>query len=86
MKVKTNNIIKCRRIEADRFFTSHFNEETYTKKGLEWVKSTENLKDVIERHYPEISQKWINSSSAFSAWDSPPNKPNPIPLYLRIPC
>ncbi|XP_022158084.1 alpha-dioxygenase 1-like [Momordica charantia] len=75
-----------KRIEADRFFTSHFNEETYTKKGLEWVKSTENLKDVIERHYPEISQKWINSSSAFSVWDSPPNKPNPIPLYLRIPC
>ncbi|KGN59637.1 alpha-dioxygenase 1 [Cucumis sativus] len=78
-------IMASRRLEADRFFTSHFNEETYTKKGLEWVNTTESLKDVIERHYPEISNKWMNSSSAFSVWDSPPNKPNPIPIYFRLP-
>ncbi|CAK9322599.1 unnamed protein product [Citrullus colocynthis] len=78
-------LMASRRLEADRFFTSHFNEETYTKKGLEWVNTTESLKDVIERHHPEISKKWMNSSSAFSVWDSPPNKSNPIPIYLRIP-
>ncbi|XP_004147442.1 alpha-dioxygenase 1 [Cucumis sativus] len=78
-------IMASRRLEADSFFTCYYNEETYTKKGLEWVKTTESLKDVIERHHPEISKKWINSSSAFSVWDSPPNKPNHVPLYLRIP-
>ncbi|XLR66512.1 hypothetical protein S83_017184 [Arachis hypogaea] len=78
-------LMATRRLEADRFFTSNFNEETYTKKGLEWVNSTESLKDVIDRHYPEITLKWLNSSSAFSVWDSPPNTSNPIPLYLRIP-
>ncbi|XP_038905967.1 alpha-dioxygenase 1-like isoform X3 [Benincasa hispida] len=78
-------LMASRRLEADSFFTCYFNEEVYTKKGLEWVNTTESLKDVIERHHPEISKKWINSSSAFSVWDAPPNKPNPIPLYLRIP-
>ncbi|KAJ4961468.1 hypothetical protein NE237_021378 [Protea cynaroides] len=78
-------VMASRRLEADRFFTSYFNEETYTKKGLEWVNTTENLRDVIQRHYPKITEKWMNSSSAFSVWDSLPNTHNPIPLYLRIP-
>ncbi|KAI4346493.1 hypothetical protein L6164_007384 [Bauhinia variegata] len=78
-------LMATRRLEADRFFTSYFNEETYTKKGLEWVNTTENLKDVIDRHYPEMTKKWMNSSSAFSVWDSPPNTNNPIPLYFRFP-
>ncbi|XP_027358520.1 alpha-dioxygenase 1 isoform X2 [Abrus precatorius] len=78
-------LMASRRLEADRFFTSNFNEETYTKTGLEWVNTTESLKDVIERHYPEMTHKWLNASSAFSVWDSPPNTHNPIPLYLRVP-
>ncbi|KAH9790517.1 alpha-dioxygenase 1 [Citrus sinensis] len=57
----------------------------YTKKGLEWVKKTESLKDVLDRHYPEITKKWMNSASAFSVWDSPRKAYNPIPLYLRVP-
>uniref|UniRef100_A0A2N9ELS2 Uncharacterized protein n=1 Tax=Fagus sylvatica TaxID=28930 RepID=A0A2N9ELS2_FAGSY len=78
-------LMASRRLEADRFFTSNFNEETYTKKGLEWVNKTESLKDVIGRHYPELVKKWMNSTSAFSVWDSAPNSHNPIPLYLRVP-
>ncbi|XP_072987622.1 alpha-dioxygenase PIOX [Typha latifolia] len=78
-------IMASRRLEADRFFTSYFNEKTYTKKGFAWVNSTESLKDVIQRHYPHISEKWMNSTSAFSVWDAPPNSFNPIPLLLRFP-
>ncbi|XP_047172437.1 alpha-dioxygenase 1 isoform X1 [Vigna umbellata] len=78
-------VMATRRLEADRFFTSNYNEETYTKKGLEWVNTTESLKDVIDRHYPEMTHKWLNSSSAFSVWDSLPNSPNHVPLYLRVP-
>jgi len=90
MKINYNNnefyfFVHCRRLEADRFFTSNYNEETYTKKGLEWVNTTESLKDVIDRHYPEMTHKWLNSSSAFSVWDSRPNPPNHVPLYLRFP-
>ncbi|XP_056866570.1 alpha-dioxygenase 1 [Raphanus sativus] len=78
-------LMATRRLEADRFFTSDFNETTYTKKGLEWVNTTENLKDVFDRHYPEMTDRWMNSESAFSVWDSPPVAKNPIPLYLRVP-
>lgn len=74
-----------RRLEADRFFTSYFNEDAYTKTGLEWVNSTESLRDVINRHYPNITSKWMNSTSAFTVWDAPPNSFNPIPLLLRFP-
>ncbi|XP_052195219.1 alpha-dioxygenase PIOX [Diospyros lotus] len=78
-------LMASRRLEADRFLTSDFREETYTKKGLQWVNTTESLKDVIDRHYPEMTAKWMNSTSAFSVWDSPPNTRNLIPLYLRLP-
>ncbi|XP_060195774.1 alpha-dioxygenase PIOX-like [Lycium barbarum] len=78
-------LMASRRLEADRFFTSNYNEETYTKKGLKWVNTTESLKDVLDRHYPEMTEKWMNSNSAFSVWDSSPEPHNPIPLYFRVP-
>ncbi|MQL86595.1 hypothetical protein Taro_019124 [Colocasia esculenta] len=78
-------LMASRRLEGDRFFTSYFNEKTYTKRGLEWVNKTESLRDVIGRHYPTVAKKWINATSAFSVWDAPPNQLNLIPLYLRIP-
>ncbi|XP_059453695.1 alpha-dioxygenase 2 isoform X2 [Corylus avellana] len=71
------------RLEADRFFTTNFNTKTYTQKGLEWVNKTETLKDVIDRHFPEMTRKWMRCSSAFSVWDSMPTPANYIPLYLR---
>ncbi|KAJ4884470.1 Alpha-dioxygenase 2 [Raphanus sativus] len=42
-------LVASRRLEADMFFTTNFNEKTYTKEGLEWVNATESLKDVIDR-------------------------------------
>lgn len=32
------------------------------KKGLEWVNTTKCLKDVIDRHYPEMTHKLVKSS------------------------
>jgi alpha-dioxygenase len=60
---------KNRRLQADRFFTSNFNDKTYTKKGMQWIKTTEGLRDVMNRHYPEITAKWMKSASAFSVWE-----------------
>lgn len=74
-----------RRLEADRFFTTNYNSQTYTEKGLQWINKTESLKDIIDRHFPEMSKTWMRCSSAFSVWDSDPNTPNYVPLYLRCP-
>ncbi|XVF09505.1 hypothetical protein REPUB_Repub07fG0098900 [Reevesia pubescens] len=76
-------LIASRRLEADRFFTTNFNPKIYTEKGLEWVNKTESLKDVIDRHFPDMTRKWMRCSSAFAIWDAAPNKTNFIPLYLR---
>ncbi|KAI3520790.1 hypothetical protein L1887_10242 [Cichorium endivia] len=78
-------IMASRRLESDRFFTSDFNEDVYTKKGLEWVNTTESLKDVLDRHYPEMTGRWMNSASAFTVWDATPEPNNPIPIYFRVP-
>ncbi|XP_024973034.1 alpha-dioxygenase 1-like isoform X4 [Cynara cardunculus var. scolymus] len=78
-------IMASRRLEADRFFTSDFNKDVYTKKGFEWVNTTESLKDVLNRHYPEMTDRWMNSASAFTVWDASPEPNNPIPIYFRIP-
>lgn len=65
-------LIASRRLEADRFFTTNFNSKTYTEKGLEWVNKTETLKDVIDRHFPNMTRKWMKCTSAFSIWNSTP--------------
>ncbi|MFS7956198.1 putative hem peroxidase superfamily, hem peroxidase, animal-type [Helianthus anomalus] len=78
-------IMASRRLEADRFFTSDFTEEVYTKRGLEWVNRTESLKDVLDRHYEKMTDKWMNSASAFTVWDAPREPNNPIPIYFRVP-
>ncbi|KAK4774469.1 hypothetical protein SAY86_009404 [Trapa natans] len=77
-------LVASRRLEADRFFTTNFNAETYTEKGLEWVNKTETLKDIIDRQFPGTTKKWMRCSSAFSVWDSPSNATTRIPLYLRL--
>ncbi|KAF2593902.1 hypothetical protein F2Q70_00044614 [Brassica cretica] len=76
-------LVASRRLEADRFFTTNFNEKTYTKEGLEWVNTTESLKDVIDRHFPSLTNKWMRCTSAFSVWSSDPDPTNWLPLYLR---
>ncbi|XP_050213898.1 alpha-dioxygenase 2 isoform X2 [Mercurialis annua] len=76
-------LIASRRLEADRFFTTNFNSQTYTDKGLQWVNDTESFKDVMDRHFPGMAQKWMRCSSAFAVWDSDPDPKNYIPLYLR---
>jgi alpha-dioxygenase len=76
-------IMASRRLEADRFFTSEFNEQVYSKEGFKWVNTTEGLKDVLRRHHPELVGDWMSATSAFSVWNQTPDTPNYWPLYLR---
>ncbi|MCO5600226.1 hypothetical protein L7F22_054336 [Adiantum nelumboides] len=79
-------LMASRRLEADRFFTSDFNEDVYTKEGLEWVNTTESLKDVLVRHHKHALDHWLNPNiSAFSVWSADPPAKNHIPILLRIP-
>ncbi len=58
-----------RRLQADRFYTDSYNEQTYTKEGLAWVDGSD-LKTVILRHFPELSGTGLgNVKNAFEPWD-----------------
>jgi len=58
-----------RRLQADRFYTDSYNEETYTKEGLQWIDAAD-LKCVLLRHYPELARTGLaNIKNAFEPWD-----------------
>jgi len=59
-----------RRLQADRFFTDSYNEETYTPEGLQWVDDTD-MKSLLLRHYPELGASGLNNvDNAFEPWDT----------------
>lgn len=59
-----------RRLQADRFYTTSYNEETYTPEGLAWIDHTD-LKTVLLRHYPELANTGLaNVKNAFEPWDT----------------
>ncbi len=59
-----------RRLQADRFYTDCYNEETYTREGLDWI-DTSTLKTVLLRNFPELGKTGLaNVSNAFEPWDT----------------
>lgn len=59
-----------RRLQADRFYTDNYNEETYTVEGLRWIDAVD-LKTVILRHFPELAATGLaNVRNAFEPWDT----------------
>jgi hypothetical protein len=61
-----------RRLQADRFYTDSYNEETYTREGLDWIDAAD-LKTVVLRHYPELARSGLtNVKNAFEPWDAGP--------------
>jgi len=61
-----------RRLQADRFYTDCYDEDTYTEEGLDWIDATD-LKTVILRHYPALARSGLgNVTNAFEPWDTEP--------------
>ena len=59
-----------RRLQADRFYTDSYNEETYTREGLDWIDST-SLRTVLLRNFPELARTGLaNVTNAFEPWDT----------------
>jgi tetratricopeptide (TPR) repeat protein len=59
-----------RRLQADRFYTDNYNEETYTREGLDWIDST-TLRTVLLRNYPDLAKTGLaNVANAFEPWDT----------------
>jgi hypothetical protein len=60
-------LMASRRLKSDRFFTTDFRPEVYTQTGIDWVNRTK-MKDVILRHYPELTPALEGMPNAFLPW------------------
>jgi hypothetical protein len=60
-------LMASRRLKSDRFFTTDFNPERYTKTGFDWVNDT-SMKDVLLRHYPELEPVIGDVERVFAPW------------------
>ncbi len=60
-------LMASRRLKSDRFFTTDFTPEVYTQTGIDWVNRTK-MKDVILRHYPELTPSLEGMPNAFLPW------------------
>ena len=60
-------LMASRRLKSDRFFTSDYTPETYTQAGLDWIEET-TMRDVLLRHYPELSPALQGVHNAFQPW------------------
>jgi hypothetical protein len=61
-------LMASRRLMADRFYTSNYREEYYTKAGLKWVDDEGWMHKVIIRHMPELAPKLKGLETAFNPW------------------
>jgi hypothetical protein len=61
-------VMASRRLKSDRFFTSDFTEERYTKAGLEWIEENTML-TVLKRHLPELKPALQGVDNAFQPWN-----------------
>ncbi|SDJ10441.1 Animal haem peroxidase [Frankineae bacterium MT45] len=60
-------LMASRRLNSDRFFTTHFTDEVYTPEGMEWIKENTML-DVLRRHCPELIPTLEDLPNAFALW------------------
>lgn len=65
-------VMASRRLEADRFFTTDFNEKTYTRAGFAMVKSVTGVKDLLARHLPSLASEVPDKESGFKPIDKWP--------------
>ncbi len=60
-------LMASRRLNSDRFFTTDYTADVYTKAGLDWVDSN-TMKTVLLRHYPELAPAVGEADNAFAPW------------------
>ena len=67
-------LMASRRLNSDRFFTTHFTDEVYTPEGMHWIESN-TMSSLLLRHCPDLAATLHGLSNAFGIW--PTAAPNP---------
>ena len=58
-------LMASRRLDSDPFLNELYNEETYTKFGFKHVKKTKGLIELLERHYPDMTEDFKDKKGKF---------------------
>jgi hypothetical protein len=59
-----------RRLKSDRFFTTDFTPEIYSREGMDWVQNT-TFTDILRRHFPDVTGGIAEGKSPFAPWGAP---------------
>jgi hypothetical protein len=62
-------LMASRRLQSDRFFTSDYREEIYSKEGLQWIEEA-TMSRVLLRHYPKLAPALGGVKNAFAPWNA----------------
>ena len=60
-------LMASRRLNSDRFFTTHFTPEVYTEAGMKWIEDN-TMATVLLRHYPGLRPALEGVENAFFPW------------------
>jgi len=60
-------LMASRRLNSDRFFTTHFTDEVYTAEGMKWIENN-TMRSLLARHFPELAPRLADLSNAFAIW------------------
>jgi hypothetical protein len=60
-------LMASRRLNSDRFFTTHYTPEVYTPEGMKWIEDN-NMSDVLVRHFPDLAAGLKGVENAFAPW------------------
>ena len=60
-------LLASRRLNSDRFFTTHFTDEVYTPEGMNWIEEN-TMRTVLARHCPELKPRLDAVPNAFMIW------------------
>jgi hypothetical protein len=60
-------LMASRRLNSDRFFTTDFTEEVYSKVGMDWIRDS-TLSTVLLRHYPSLAPALDGVKNGFAPW------------------
>jgi hypothetical protein len=62
-------LMASRRLNSDRFFTTDFTEEVYSKAGMQWIEDN-TMSSVLLRHLPGLEATLRGVTNAFAPWKS----------------
>ena len=60
-------LMASRRLKSDRFYTRDFDEEHYSRAGLEWIDQN-SFVTVLKRHYPALEPALRGVENGFGPW------------------